>query len=67
MSYLSLLFTSATQGMANAPRPGWEIEGEAHAALDVLEKVWPGMTGAPNNYQLPSGVASLEHWLDLNG
>jgi hypothetical protein len=66
MSYLSLLFTSATQGMANAPRPCRETEGEAHAALDVLEKMRPGPTGGPNDYQLPSGVASLEHWLDLN-
>lgn len=66
MSYLSLLFTSATQGMANALQPRRETEGEAHAALDVLEKVWPRMTGGPNDYQLPSGVASLEHWLDLN-
>lgn len=66
MSYLSLLFTSAVQGMTNASRMIRQTEAEAYASLDALEKVPSGMGSEPEDYRLPLGIASLEHWLDLN-
>jgi hypothetical protein len=71
MSYPSLLFTSATQGMAKASGAGGvsplSALGEpTPPAPDTLQQAWTGKGGEPNAYHLPSGIASLEHWLDLN-
>ena len=71
MSYLSLLFTSALRGMTSASGAGnvspmRALGGLSPTAPDSLEKAWIGTGGEPDNYRLPSGIASLEHWLDLN-
>lgn len=67
MSYLSLLLPSATQGMSNDVGMGREIEREVHAVQDAAENACSGTGGGSDHYRLPSGVTSLEHWLDLNG
>lgn len=66
MSYLSLLFPSPTQGMAGEPRMSRETETEIRATPDALERTWIGRGSEASDYQLPLGIASLEHWLDLN-
>ncbi|HTU92825.1 MAG TPA: hypothetical protein VMF69_22280 [Gemmataceae bacterium] len=66
MSHLSLLFTSAMQGMANDFRKSRESETDVRTAPDALERARIGMRGEADDYRLPSGIASLEHWLDLN-
>jgi hypothetical protein len=66
MSYLSLLFTSETQSMSNAYPAGREVEPDAFALSDASESAWNGPRGGMNDYLLPLGIASLEHWLDLN-
>ncbi len=63
MSYLSFLLASKTHGMSPAAReirtPKPEIRNDEwaagfHAQAGEAERA------------LPSGVASMEHWLDLN-
>jgi hypothetical protein len=62
MSYLSLLLASQVRSLSNASEVGEPAERETlppPAWLDVV-----GERG--DDCILPSGVASLEHWLDLN-
>jgi hypothetical protein len=66
MSYLSLLFTSATQGMSDSCGVNRETEYEAHVAPHTTESGRIDRGNTSNDYCLPSGIASLEHWLDLN-
>lgn len=66
MSHLSLLFTPATQDLSNASGMSRENEREVHAALDAAEETYAGTGSGASNYQLPSGIVSLDHWLDLN-
>ena len=71
MSCLSLLFPSATHGMANRSGAGGISSLSAFRELTppapgAFEKAWTGTGSEPDNYRLPSGIASLEHWLDLN-
>jgi|GEM_PF-4642960 hypothetical protein len=70
MSYLSLLFPPATQGTAkserscaSAPRFG---ELAQPRSPNAAESVRVDSGDGSNDYRLPSGIASLEHWLDLN-
>ena len=71
MSYLSLLFASdACVSLSGAPGaiPG----GEARAFVSAAGPLGADATGyaeaaqGPSEEALPSGVASMEHWLDLN-
>lgn len=62
MSYLTLLFSSQTLEMVN----GSEAEHEIVAGLDSCEKAWTAAGNVPDDYLLPSGIVSMEHWLDLN-
>jgi hypothetical protein len=66
MSYLSLLYTPATQGLSNAPAMSRETEREVHTAPDTVKNTFAGTGSGASNYQLPSGIVSLDHWLDLN-
>jgi len=66
MSYTSLLFTSGTQSLSNTCAVSREVEPEVFAVADAPESAWNGPRGGANDYLLPSGIASLEHWLDLN-
>lgn len=71
MSYLSLLFTSALRGMTSTSGAGnvnplRAFGGLTPPAPDALEKAWIGTRGEPDDFRLPLGIASLEHWLDLN-
>ena len=66
MSHLSLLFMPATQGLSNASAMGRETEREVHTAPDTAENTCAGMGSGAGNFRLPSGIVSLDHWLDLN-
>jgi hypothetical protein len=70
MSYRKLTFTSQIQGMAMFTPASGEAE---HGNLPSL--AWPGakqtalsdtVASRPDAYTLPAGIASMEHWLDLN-
>jgi hypothetical protein len=66
MSYLSLLFASQTQGVVNVSGASREAEHEMFAGPNAGERAWTGAGDRPDDYQLPLGIASMEHWLDLN-
>jgi hypothetical protein len=66
MSYLSLLVASVTPGISNRSTASREIEPEVFASSSAAESAWNGTRGGADEYLLPSGIASLEHWLDLN-
>jgi hypothetical protein len=66
MSYLSLLFTPETKSLTNASRMNPEKEHQASTASDAAQTAYPGTGSGASNYQLPSGIVSLDHWLDLN-
>ena len=66
MSYLTLLFPSQTQGMANVSEASREAEHELFTSPDACESAWIGAGDVLDDYLLPSGIASMEHWLDLN-
>jgi hypothetical protein len=71
MSYPTLLFTSATQGKLNTGRAGGvsplsALRGLTSPARDEERNPYTGSGAGSDNYRLPSGIASLEHWLDLN-
>jgi len=67
MSHLSLQFGSqVSSGMSGVPMAGveafapraWPDTRETTCAVVVASR--------SDDYTLPSGVASMEHWLDLN-
>jgi hypothetical protein len=62
MAYLSLLFASAVRGTPIAPSLSRQTEDE-----HLTEFAWPN-AGEEDTYEdsLPLGIASMEHWLDLN-
>ena len=66
MSHLNLLFTSATQGLLTATGKSRQTKSESYTDADEAESACPGSGGLSDNYRLPSGIDSLEHWLDLN-
>jgi hypothetical protein len=66
MSDLSLLFTSELGSMSNVCLTGREVDSDGFSLPDGTDSAWNGSRGAANDYLLPSGIASLEHWLDLN-
>jgi hypothetical protein len=66
MSYLSLLFRSETRNLSNACTASREVEPDVFPLADASASAWNRPRGAANDYLLPSGIASLEHWLDLN-
>jgi hypothetical protein len=69
MSYLSLLLASQSQGMSR-PSTGVSL-GDKHESLspsgwsEARETCDLG-TSRPIEQVLPLGIASMEHWLDLN-
>ncbi len=67
MSHLSLLFgPQISSGMLGASGAG--VEAFAPRSWpDARESACAAVgTSGPDDYTLPSGVASMEHWLDLN-
>jgi hypothetical protein len=66
MSYTSLLFTYGTQSLSNTCTMSREVEPDVYALPDAPESAGNGPRSGANDYLLPSGVVSLEHWLDLN-
>ena len=68
MSYRTLAFTSANQGMMQASSA--QGQGETLPSLawpGAKETAGPGVVASRlDEFTLPSGIASLEHWLDLN-
>lgn len=69
MSYLSLLLSRAN-GMSRASQAGRGSEPRPFASLaesGALETAWYSAEAEGSAEQgLPSGVMSMEHWLDLN-
>ena len=69
MSYLSLLLASKSQGMSR-PSTGVRV-GDEHESFsppawpEAMETSGSG-TSRPIEQVLPLGIASMEHWLDLN-
>lgn len=66
MSYLSLLLASVTQNLSIAVTAGPEDQAEGYCFPDTAECAWSFHPGASDDYVLPSGIESLDHWLDLN-
>lgn len=66
MSYISLLFHSAMHHPSNTSAMRGETEFEARTVSDARENTCTGTGSAAGNYRLPSGIVSLDHWLDLN-
>jgi hypothetical protein len=67
MSHLSLLFGSqVSSGMSGASAAG--VEAFAPKACPATREIacTHTVSSRPDDYTLPSGVASMEHWLDLN-
>ncbi|HEY7428086.1 MAG TPA: hypothetical protein VH682_27885 [Gemmataceae bacterium] len=67
MSHLSLLFGSqVSSGMSGASAAGVEAFAP-RTGPDARETACAAVVASrPDDYTLPSGVASMEHWLDLN-
>jgi hypothetical protein len=66
MFYLSLLFTSITQILSN-PSPVNHVEEPAVFCIpDSVNSASNCTWDATEDYLLPSGIVSLEHWIDLN-
>lgn len=66
MSYLTLLFPSQTQGMVNVSEASRETEHELFTDAGAGEKMWTRSGEGTEDHLLPSGIVSMEHWLDLN-
>lgn len=66
MSYLTLLFPSQTQGMMNVLEASREAEHEVFAEAGGCQSEWMREEEATADHLLPSGIVSMEHWLDLN-
>ena len=70
MSYRTLAFTSANPGMMNASSAREQPQGDTLPSLawpSAKEAARPGIIASRlDEFALPSGIASLEHWLDLN-
>ncbi|HTU19147.1 MAG TPA: hypothetical protein VMG10_13890 [Gemmataceae bacterium] len=66
MSFATLLFPSQAQGMVNVAQASREEEHELFTGFDACEKACDGAGRVPEDYLLPSGIFSMEHWLDLN-
>lgn len=74
MYYLSFLFTSTTRllsflcGLGNATSPVVaSLEVLALPALEATASAESYLGDGSEDRSLPSGVTSMEHWLDLNG
>jgi hypothetical protein len=61
-SYLSLLLSSQVRGLVKA----LGTHGEAEADILPAQAWPPGAEDGRDDCQLRSGIASMEHWLDLN-
>jgi hypothetical protein len=69
MSYLSLLLASQSQGMSRPSAGvcvGDEHESFSPAAWPEARETTGSDTSRPMEQALPLGIASMEHWLDLN-
>jgi hypothetical protein len=71
MNNPSVLFSSSTRNVPNIRgnmelRSRSELGGNTFPAPNGIESSGNARGGAANEYRLPSGIASLEHWLDLN-
>ncbi len=70
MSYRTFLFASQNQEMAMASSRSVETQTETLPSLaweGAEETRQPGVGASPvDEYTLPVGIASMEHWLDLN-
>jgi hypothetical protein len=70
MSYRTFQFTSQIQQRAMASSVGGEAQTETRPSLawESMEETRRPSVGASrvDEYTLPAGIASMEHWLDLN-
>lgn len=68
MSYFSLLFSwhARTQGMLNFAGTSSIAEREGFAGAETEASVRIPMGNETMESLLPTGITSMEHWLDLN-
>jgi hypothetical protein len=69
MSYLSLLLSSQSHGMSRPPAGvcvGKQYESFSPTARPDAGETTGSGTSRPVEQALPLGIASMEHWLDLN-
>jgi hypothetical protein len=68
MSYLSFLFAAQTptRRMMNVSGASHAAEREVFAEPDTGGSATTTVGDGAIDYRLPSGIASMEHWLDLN-
>ncbi len=66
MSYLSLLFSLPLRSLSNASGANRQPEHDVFAESDAAERAWISAGNGPSDSLLPLGIASMEHWLDLN-
>ncbi len=68
MSYLTFLFASKVPGMSKSSGAVGERESAIPAAWPNAAETASSVPSAPwpAEHGLPSGIASMEHWLDLN-
>jgi len=68
MSYLSFPFAAQTptRSMRNVSGASHAAEREGFAEPDTGGSAGTVAGDGATNYRMPSGVASMEHWLDLN-
>jgi len=68
MSHLTLVFASKTHGLSGSSGAIAErgfARGET-TVLPNLASIHTGEMSRPEDCTLPAGIASMEHWLDLN-
>ncbi len=66
MSHLSLLFPPAMQSLVNQSGFGRETGRNAQPASDAIGNAYTEPASKAEGYELPLGIVSLDHWLDLN-
>lgn len=68
MSHLSLHLSALVSNQSSV----WDAFGEPEYEIfegrsAAVEETWTGTREEAEGWSLPSGIASMEHWLDLNG
>lgn len=63
---MNLSLQLPAQALRNVFGRNQVTEREAYAPPDTRESTWTRAGDGADDYLLPSGIESIEHWLDLN-